>query len=75
MVRALRSGVKAGVALFAAVAALLLNAGAVAAAPLAQTSQVNQGPLAPPIVFILLLALLFAAVLVFSYISYRNAGR
>jgi membrane protease YdiL (CAAX protease family) len=53
----------------------LLHLSLAAAAPAAQGTPTNPGPLAPPIVFILLLALLFAAVLVFSYFSYRNAQR
>lgn len=50
-----------------------LSAGTAQAAGIVAQAQTNAGPLAPPIVFILLLALLFVAVIVFSLMAYRDA--
>lgn len=60
--------------------ALLLNlvstlADTAHAATVVAQSQVNNGPLAPPIVFVLLLAAIFAVVLVFSFLAFRDARR
>jgi hypothetical protein len=67
-------------AALAALGALLLSLGssfaatAHAATAVAQ-GQVQNAPLAPGFVFFLLLAAIFVAVLLFSFLAFRDAGR
>jgi hypothetical protein len=70
---------RCGRAALLTLAALLLNLSAAFstaahAATVVAQGQVTNTPLAPPFVFILLLAALFLAVLVFSWMAFRDAG-